>query len=341
MTNRSLTLLLVLVLAAVAAALGLRFIGEAEPATEASSPSSSRAPDPEASSTTPPAPAEPTESSTTTIAATTSTLAPGATACDRYEGIETIGTVQNPALTEISGVAAGRINPGVLWVHNDSQDGPIVYAIDTTGQSVGTYQLDGAFAFDWEDMAAGPGPVEDVSYLYLGDIGDNFEIRGGSITLYRVPEPAVATSGDVLSDVEAIPLRYPDGSPNAEAMFIDPVDSALYIVTRDTEVTRVYRADGSAGGTEQTMEPVATLDLGHEVTGADIAHDGSVIALRGEEHVRLFHRPAAASIAEALSGEPCSAPAPDEIQGEALAFLSDGAYVTLSEDIGSPIHRVP
>lgn len=341
MNNRSLTLLLVLVLAAVAAALGLRFIGEAEPATQASSPTSSRAPDPAASPTTPPPPAEPTESSTTTTDVTTSTLAPGATACDRYLGIETIGTVQNPALTEISGVAAGRINPGVLWVHNDSQDGPFVYAIDTTGQSVGTYQLDGAFAFDWEDMAAGPGPVEDVSYLYLGDIGDNFEIRGGSITLYRVPEPAVATSGDVLSDVEAIPLRYPEGSPNAEAMFIDPVDSALYIVTRDTQVTRVYRADGSAGETEQTMEPVATLDLGHEVTGADISHDGSVIALRGEEHVRLFHRPAAASIAEALSGEPCSAPAPDEIQGEALAFLSDGAYVTLSEDIGSPIHRVP
>lgn len=340
MSSRSVTILLLIAVAAVAVAAGLRFAAEDEVATATTQTSVAEFEEP---STT--AAATSTTSAETTTAVpttTTSTLAPGTTVCDRYEQIEVTGEVQNPDLTEISGVAAGRVNPEVLWVHNDSQDGPYVYAVNRSGASLGRFELGGAFAFDWEDMAAGPGPSGDVSYLYVGDIGDNFEIRGGSITVYRAVEPSVASSDGVLPEVVAIDLQYPEGSPNAEALFVDPVDGGLYVVTRDTETTLVLRADaGATEGAAQTMELVAALDLGHEVTGADISHDGAVIALRGEEHVRLFYRAPGSTIATALSTEPCSAPSPDEIQGEALAFLVDDSYVTASEDVNSPIHRVP
>lgn len=339
MSSRSVTILLLIALAAVAIAVGLRFVAEDDvvTATTQTSVTESEEPPPTAATTTTSA-----ETTTTTPTTTTSTLAPGTTVCDGYEEVEVVGEVQNPDLTEISGVAAGRVNPDVLWVHNDSQDGPYVYAVNRSGASLGRFELGGAFAFDWEDMAAGPGPSSDVSYLYVGDIGDNFEIRGGSITVYRVVEPSIASSGSVLPEVVAMDLQYPDGSPNAEALFVDPVDGGLYVVTRDTASTRVFRTDaGTAEGATQTLELVATLDLGHEVTGADISHDGAVIALRGEEHVRLFYRAPGSTVAAALSTEPCSAPSPDEIQGEALAFLADHSFVTVSEDIYSPIHRVP
>ncbi len=64
-----------------------------------------------------------------------------------------------------------------------------MYAIGPDGSDLGAFDIAGAFAFDWEDMAAGPGTDPATSNLYFGDIGDNFSIRGGRITVYRVPEP--------------------------------------------------------------------------------------------------------------------------------------------------------
>ena len=39
-------------------------------------------------------------------------------------------TIQSPRLIESSGVAVSRAYPDVLWSHNDSGDGPYVYATD-------------------------------------------------------------------------------------------------------------------------------------------------------------------------------------------------------------------
>src|ERR1700742_2093879 len=84
-----------------------------------------------------------------------------------------LATVKNPAVTESSGLVASRTTPGAYWTHNDSGDGPFIYAFDTRGDSFGTFRVSGAEARDWEDIAAGPGPQPNRSYLYIGDIGDN------------------------------------------------------------------------------------------------------------------------------------------------------------------------
>jgi hypothetical protein len=124
----------------------------------------------------------------------------------------TAGQVGSKALTETSGVAASRDNPGVLWAHNDSGDTARVFAMTTSGQHLGWFTLGGAAAIDWEDMPIGPGPQAGRSYLYLADIGDNNHARP-SIVVYRVPEPSVNVQqppgdGQVLANVEAIGLQY-------------------------------------------------------------------------------------------------------------------------------------
>ena len=43
---------------------------------------------------------------------------------------------------------------------------------------------------------------------------------------------------------------------------------------------------------------------------------------------------------DALATEPCMAPSPDEVQGEAIAFLSDGSYNTVSEGSNPDLHIV-
>src|SRR5919107_911116 len=99
-----------------------------------------------------------------------------------------ITTIKNESINESSGLVASRTSPGVYWTHNDSGDGPFIYALDTRGQSLGTFRVTGATNRDWEDIAAGPGPQPNRPYLYVGDIGDN-DSKRNEVVVYRVPEP--------------------------------------------------------------------------------------------------------------------------------------------------------
>jgi hypothetical protein len=143
----------------------------------------------------------------------------------------TRGTVETELLTEISGLAASRSQPDVLWAHNDSGDTARVFAMGVDGQHLGSYTLAGIDAVDWEDMAIGPGPVEGADYLYLADIGDNPAERP-DVIVYRAPEPDAGASDD-LTGVKTLVLRYPDKPHDAEVLLVDPLDGALYIITKE------------------------------------------------------------------------------------------------------------
>ena len=97
--------------------------------------------------------------------------------CPTFMDGAQLGTVESSLLTEISGVAASRKNADVLWVHNDSGDSARIYAMSIQGKHLGVYNLVGASATDWEDIAVGPGPVEGQDYVYAGDVGDNTRQR--------------------------------------------------------------------------------------------------------------------------------------------------------------------
>ena len=66
------------------------------------------------------------------------------------------GILASDAIKETSGIAASRRVDNVWWVHNDSGDTAGVFAINTSGQTLGEYTLSGASAVDWEDMPPGP-----------------------------------------------------------------------------------------------------------------------------------------------------------------------------------------
>ena len=141
----------------------------------------------------------------------------------------TNGTVNIAGLTEASGVAASRNNANVLWTHNDSGHPAQVFALDTQGRLLGTYAIPGNT--DNEDIGIGPGPVTNVLYLYVADIGDNSASRS-SIKIYQIPEPAVYARQytnpitAMMKGARTITLTYPDGPRDAEAIFIDPSSDA-------------------------------------------------------------------------------------------------------------------
>src|SRR5215203_6666373 len=89
---------------------------------------------------------------------------------ETYGPPASIAILQNNAVSESSGLVASRRTPGVYWTHNDSGDGPFIYAFDSRGEASGVFRVTGAQARDWEDISAGPGPQSGASYLYIGDI---------------------------------------------------------------------------------------------------------------------------------------------------------------------------
>ncbi len=271
------------------------------------------------------------------------TLPPGAAVCDAFSDVTEVGTLQDTDLKEISGVVASRRYPQVLWAHNDSRGGANVYAVNTDGILVATWSLEGVIAFDWEDIAAGPGPEEGVNYLYVGDIGDNFALRS-EIVVYRFPEPDVIQDGTV-SEFETFRLSYPEPGLNAEALAVDPVTGDLIIITKDRDGPEdIWRAPGDElrDGLATRLEPLASLNLGNkiEVTAADITTNGDRIALRGYEDVWIWPR-IGLDLSETFAAEPCSAASPSEVQGEALAFDPATLNIyTVSEGTGAPINRI-
>ena len=204
----------------------------------------------------------------------------------------TITTIKEKSITESSGLAASRSTPGAYWTHNDSGDGPFIYAFDTRGDSLGIFRVTGAQAFDWEDMASGPGPDANKSYLYLGDIGDNNEARD-EVVVYRVPEPALTAATRKLTKArpgstepaEAIRLKYPDGKHDAEALLVHPTTGNIYIVNKVPIANPVvYEAVAPfTAGKLVTMRRIGEIRVpsifGGVVTGGSISPDGRRVAL--------------------------------------------------------------
>ncbi|MDA2979145.1 MAG: hypothetical protein O3B42_05210 [Actinomycetota bacterium] len=278
---------------------------------------------------------------TSTTAWTGLTVPVGSTACDLYGTWAPTGTVTNTDLTEASGLAVSRTTPGVLWSHNDSRDGPRLYAFRSDGTDLGVFDVPGGFAFDWEDMAAGPDANGQGNFLYMGDIGDNFDIREGVIALHRVEDLDPASMTDRFPHSDPIALEYPEGNHDAEALFIDPIDPSVYIITKSRDQALVYRGSIEVNGARTRLELMATLFLGAEVSGADISPDGSVIALRGYRTVWMWTRSEGQTIAQALAAEPCEGQSPTETQGESIAFDTNYSYWTVSEGLSPAVHRVP
>jgi len=204
----------------------------------------------------------------------------------------TIATIKEKSINESSGLVASRTSPGVYWTHNDSGDGPFIYAFDTRGNSRGIFRVTGAQARDWEDIAAGPGPQANKSYLYIGDIGDNNSARD-EVAVYRVAEPRLTVATGKLTKAnaaatepaDAIRLKYPDGKHDAEALLVHPTSGNIYIVSKVLIANPVvYEAAAPfTTGKVVTMRRIGEIRVpslfGGVVTGGSVSRDGRRVAL--------------------------------------------------------------
>jgi hypothetical protein len=267
----------------------------------------------------------------------------------------TVAIIKDKSISESSGLVASRTTPGAYWTHNDSGDGPFIYAFDTRGDSFGTFRVNGAEARDWEDIAAGPGPQPNRSYLYIGDIGDNDAVRP-DVIVYRVAEPALSTSTRKFTKsrpgstelAEAIRLKYPDGKHDAEALLIHPRTGNLYIVTKVLIANPVvYEAVapltvGKSITMRRVGEPRVPSLFGGAITGGSISPDGRRVALCDYFSGYELALPAGMSNFDDIwKQKMTSFDLGKRKQGESITYRLDGkAFLATSEGKQSPLIQV-
>lgn len=277
--------------------------------------------------------------------------------------LEPIGEVPD-ALLESSGVAVSRTQSGVLWSHNDSGDGPTLYAMDASGRLLAAIQVTGTESLDWEDIAEGPCPPAALDEdhtdppprcLFIADIGDNNNVRD-RVSVYVVIEPRPASTGEWPQSIAASSFRYryPDGPDDSEALAVDPAgrlivvskgrSGAVDIFTLSAEQVNDALLSGSVPTAALTLrtrlEPSA--GIGRLVTGAAVSPNGRTLAVRTYNEVYFFDAAAAQPGAWQNTARRCALGNAEPL-GEAVDFLDDDTLILTSERFaGRPgyIHRV-
>jgi hypothetical protein len=266
-----------------------------------------------------------------------------------------LALVEDERLEEVSGMVVSRKNPGMLWVHNDSGNPAEIYLLDSQAVVRAVYVL-GDEQRDWEDVAIGPGPQEGETYLYVGDIGDNFTLSAQSY-IYRFPEPVwvgtfladttLTVRADTIRQIDTLAFSYPDEARDAETLLLDPLTRNLYLFSKEMSAVHIYclpypqSTDTVAVAELLAALPFERAHLLDRLVAGDISADGREMLLK--TYAQVFYRvrePPSLDFAEWVVQPADTLPYVVEPQGEAIGFAADGSgFYTLSESqIGSNVY---
>lgn len=246
-------------------------------------------------------------------------------------------------LPEASGIAKSRMHPGVLWAHNDSGDGPRLYALDSTGLLLHVLELAGVAARDWEDIAIGPCPemlTDETACLYVADIGDNTH-RRPAYAVHIVPEPKTLTPAVGSTDrFETVVFMYGRESYNSEAVAVDD-DGSIVVVTKGEEgaasvwelssdlVERSLQSGGTAVAKRLGVLPLRPLPaFGSLVTGATFDDLGTLVV---RTYTALYFYAQTDGRFEAVR-PPC-VPDTVDLGGEGVETWGRGSFVLIAESV--------
>lgn len=191
------------------------------------------------------------------------------------------GIVTDPALGELSGLAASRRKAERYWALNDGGNGNLLLLIDTRGRVQRKTTVDGVVNTDWEDLASFGWRGE--SWLLIADTGDNSG-RRKHVSLWLLREPDPDDSNSMAGPARELRLRYPDEPHDVEAMTVDAAISTVYLLSKRTVPPVLYSVPLDAAGTgrEITATVVARLDGIPQPTEREIARDGSLSRFRSQ-----------------------------------------------------------
>ena len=246
--------------------------------------------------------------------------------------------LKDSAIEELSGLAASRRYPGLLWCHNDSGDLARIFAVNQAGETVATVNFAGLEARDWEDMTASG------EYLYLAETGDNFSVNE-NIRVYRTKEPDL--NPDKLNQEitlqapawQEMTLHYPDGARDAEALCATP-DGRLLIVSKDKRGSNFYQLKRPwSGGQTATLDKIFdNVPIGETgwltklVTGADLSPDGSELTMVTYAQILQFDLGSPYDFKSLQLSAPRKRELPPLKQCESVCYSADGLSLWVSSE---------
>jgi hypothetical protein len=209
--------------------------------------------------------------------------------------LEPLGWFDARAIPEASGIVKSRRHPGIFWVHNDSGNAPLLFAVRDDGRIVRRFRL-AIPNLDWEDIA-----IDDRGHLYLGDIGNNaglLRVR----TIYQLdePDPSIPEGGDrdrPLPATRTVAYSLPTSNRfDAESLVLDrgtAIVIAKYLDGREAELFAVPFDPPPAGPAPgpAPVRPIGKLPgFTEPATGADLSAEGTRLAVCSYRVTRIYHR---------------------------------------------------
>ena len=263
-----------------------------------------------------------------------------------------VGALADPDIDELSGLAVSRADASVLWGHNDSGAGAVLYRIGLRGEDLGSVRVPGAQSGDWEDIAAFAD--RDGAALLVADVGDNFGLRAYS-TLYAVRDPG---RGDAAALLWRLDFQFADGQRDCEAVAIDPLSREILLLSKRDDPPRLYRlplpdAPPRQRLVAELLGPIAPMPkpslrqrlterYAHSPTALDISADGLTAAIVSPTEARVYRRRPGQAWLELFRQPAPAIPLPVQSGVEAAALSADGRTLWVGSE-GRPGHwaRIP
>lgn len=255
-----------------------------------------------------------------------------------------IATLANQAIRESSGIASSHRVPGAFWTHNDSGGDARLFLFDAQGRDLGSCQLQGVDAFDWEDIVSFQ--RDGKNYLLIGDCGNN-GLAAMIHILHLVEEPPADMQAGV--QVDSIPVAqsfffsFEGDHRDCEAVAVDTVSDCIYLATKEKETdTLVYELAWSKikPKTATSAQRIAKLDF-PSATAMDISPDGRRMIILTYGDAYEFQRNEGESWQQALTRSARKIVLPERIQGESICYGIDGKTLYLtSEKLPTPLIEV-
>lgn len=267
-----------------------------------------------------------------------------------FDAPQVSGTIRSQDVNESSGVAASKCQSDVFWTHNDSGDGPIIYAFSQNGENLGTWRVNGADNVDWEDMATGR-TRDGRCFIYIADTGNN-KLDREVLVIYRVEEPIVTEANKGVQRqaaistraAESMRFRYPDKVQDAETLLVDQTTGDIWVLTkRLNEPSNIYKFRWPNNRETVTAEKVGTLSVpavpNGLLTGGDISSDGRRVVVCDYARAYELTLPVdSKNFDEIWEQEPQPIDLGKRQVGEAVAYIPDSsAIVATSEKLNSPV----
>lgn len=251
-------------------------------------------------------------------------------------------TVQDRALSEMSGLVASHRQPGVLWSINDSGSFARLYRVGLRGEALGRVKVSGAWLHDTETLARWRQPARD--WLLIGDVGDN-RARRDHVVVHALAEPAA--DEDRARIAWSLRFRYPDGPRDAEGIAVDQSRAELLVLSKRDHPARLYRVplsarDDAVPATAEYLGSPRTDALEGAVTGLDLSEDGRELAVLTYRGLYLWRRHGDEDWARVLQRAPQSLPLPAMRKAEAMALhATPGTILVGSEHRPTPLWHAP